>query len=145
MSYHDDISHRYFMIYHVDISRDITLTYHQISRLNITICLTRQEFLYNCQKNMPYTKTKPKHKNTKFLFKKKLNWRSDFTYQISSRYGMYGTWSKKIPKFSTKIPIFTFSTRVHLDSTPNHSKSWRGLIFMDSVQFWGQTDIIWQS
>jgi hypothetical protein len=42
-------------------------------------------------------------------------------------------------------PIFTYSTRVHLDSTLNHSISCRGLFFMHSVQFRGQTDNIWRS
>jgi hypothetical protein len=51
---------------------------------------------------------------------------------------------KKYPKFTTKIPIFIYSTRVNLDLTSNHSKSCRGLIIVHSVQFWGQTDLIWQ-
>ena len=49
---------------------------------------------------------------------------------------------KKYSKFVTKIPIFTYRTLVHLDSTLNHSKSCRGLFFVHSVQFWDQTDII---
>ncbi len=32
-----------------------------------------------------------------FIFEK-FNWGSDFTFQVPSRYRMYGTWSKKIPK-----------------------------------------------
>jgi hypothetical protein len=43
--------------------------------------------------------------------------------------GYMGHGRKKCPKFVTKIPIFTNSNRVHLDSTSNHSKSCKGLIF----------------
>ena len=52
---------------------------------------------------------------------------------------------KKYSKFVTKIPIFSYNTLVHLDSTSNHSKSCRGLFFVHSVEFWGQTDIICRS
>jgi hypothetical protein len=38
-------------------------------------------------------KIQEKHKNTKLLFKKKLNWGSVFTFQVPSRYGIHGTWS----------------------------------------------------
>ncbi len=58
---------------------------------------------------------------------------------------MYGTWPIKYSKFVTKIPIFTYSTLVHLDSTLNHSKSCREHFSLLSVQFWGQTDIICRS
>jgi hypothetical protein len=34
---------------------------------------------------------------------------------------------KKYSKFVSKIPIFTYITLVHIDSTSNHSKSCRGL------------------
>ncbi len=71
----------------------------------------------------------------KFLFQKKLNWGSVSNFQVPYRYGMYGTWPKKILKVLTKIPIFTYSTLVHLDSTLNHSKSCRELFFVHSVQF----------
>ena len=72
------------------------------------------------------------------------NWGSDFTFHVPSIYGMHGAWPKKIPNVTSKIPIFTYRTRVHLDSTSNQSKSCRGLIFVHSVQFGNQTDIIRQ-
>jgi hypothetical protein len=59
--------------------------------------------------------------------------------------GCMGHGRKKYSKFVTKIPIFTYSTLVHLDSTLNHSKSCRGLFFVHFVKFWGRTDIIWRS
>ncbi len=46
--------------------------------------------------------------------------------------GCMGHGRKKYPKFVSKIPILTYRTLVHLDSTSNHSKSCRGHIF---VQF----------
>ncbi len=49
---------------------------------------------------------------------------------------------KKYPKSMVKIPIFAYRTRLHLGLTSKHSKSCRGLIFVDSIQFLGQTDII---
>ncbi len=59
--------------------------------------------------------------------------------------GCMGHGRKKYLKLVSKIPIFTYSTLVHLDSTSNHSKSCRGLFFLHSVQFWGQTDFICRS
>jgi hypothetical protein len=39
-----------------------------------------------------------KPKNAKFLFSKKVKWGSVFTFQVPYRYGIHGTWPKKIPK-----------------------------------------------
>jgi hypothetical protein len=64
------------------------------------------------------------------LFKKMLKWESDFTFHHLDM-GCMGHGRK----FTSKIPIFTYSTRVHIDSTSNHSKSCRGLFPLHSVQF----------
>jgi hypothetical protein len=75
-------------------------------------------------------------------FFENLNLGSDFQFQMPSRYGIYGTWSKKYPRFVTKIPIFTYSTRIHIDSTSNHSKSCRGAILSSNGHYFGEAEEI---
>ncbi len=58
-----------------------------------------------------------------FLFYKKSNWGSDYTFQVPSRYGMYGTWLKKNtqslwPKFRFS-PIAPQCTSTRLQITQN--------------------------
>ncbi len=85
-------------------------------------------------------------KNSKpMVFILKLNWGRCLHFRCHLDMGCMESGRKEYSKFVTKISIFTYSTRVHLDSTLNHSKSCRRHIFVHSVQFWGQTDVIWRS
>ena len=74
-------------------------------------------------------------KTQSFYFRKSLIGGWTLLFRCHLDMGCMGHGRKKYSKFVSKIPIFTYSTLVHLDSTSNHSKSCRGLFFVHSVQF----------
>ena len=70
-----------------------------------------------------------------FYFRKSLIGGRCLLFRCYLDMGCMGHGRKKYSKCVTKIPIFTYSTLVHLDSTSNHSKSCRELFSLHSVQF----------
>ncbi len=78
-----------------------------------------------------------------FLFQKKLNWGSVFTFQVPSRYGI--SWPKKILKICDQNSDFHLQNpsapRLDFESLKNLQRT----LFFHSVQFLGQTVIIWRS
>ncbi len=101
----------------------------------------------NGRKKVEFWKKKfiGKTQNRWFLFYKSQIGGRTILFRCHLDMGCMGHGRKKFSKFVSKIPIFTYSTPVHLDSTSNHSKSCRGLFFLHSAQFWGQTDVICRS
>ena len=84
-----------------------------------------------------------KNRKLKKKFKEKLK-NAKFLFLMILKGALYmGNGRKKYPKFRTKNWFLTIYPGTPPHGPLNHSKSCREFIFVDPVQLWGQTVIIW--